>query len=1400
MNKKLFILIALTLICRLLNAQTITISPTVTGTGFLPYNNSSGGISFLIQNTNPFPAVLTQLTYWNSTAVTRDYVLWQAPTSVVMPVTFPLTLASGFSPIAFVNGVNMGAGVQTVIFPALSYTIPANTAYRFYLTSSTVEYTGTAITPLPPTPPTGVSGVSPLVFSNSGVNLMVAEAQFAGQYVGWGGGNFSPRAFLGSVTLNLLSSPCVGQPTAGTASASPNNPCPGTNVTLQLTGTTAASGLAYQWQRSTTGGAPWFTIPGATSNPYLYTPPPSSTTFYRCIVTCTFSGLNDTSNITSPAVVVQPYSVTSPCYCNSLVTNTTTSDIGRFALGTYSNPTVAPTPQTANAAATGGYTNNLSLSPNPTVTQGISYPVSIYQFTSASALSNCWAKVWIDFNQNTNFTDPGEEVFSSSSDLTNGYSPSGNITIPPSALPGSTRMRVKLETGGSATTTTPCNTITTGEVEDYKLTINSAGPHDPTITAVTAPSSNLCPGATELVTATVCNYGSTPVNLAIYPYIVTLKVYGPTGLQTQVLTFNTGTLPPYGAGCLTASGTFNMFTGGNYCVNASVSCPTNPFNNFTTNDSLPSPVCFFNYRPVASPYTMCQYNSIPFGQGLGVGGCSSPINDTVTITFSVGVCNDNVGSTLNGTSPGPPSNASDQYACQFGTAILPALPPGATFPVPATLKVTNLAENPLVPATLNTEMRLNLYKNTPVGANLLSPGGAVGTASPPLAVTNWTYQRNVSPANLSNIFSSIPVGGTLSLGYWESYQDNISMSDIAINSGGTTVATLTIPYQYVPPTFAWYDVPSGGTNLYSLSPFDPLSVPNALVNNSNTPGTFTFYAACLGLTNCRVPVDLTINPTPSACQDSMITCEYLPGANSGIFNLCSIQNSVSCFNAAASVEYYGDQSLLLPIACSNDTSSTNFIYSKVFYPATGCYSSDSVYLQVSSIPVFTPSNIYSGFACAPSSVDVSSLITLFSLTPTDTTFWQDAAHTLPFPNPHAISVADTVYIVAKTSDSAACTATATAYIDVLPATTLIANQAAGNYSNCGTVPCGVINLTDGNTETLYTTTDCRRIATVKDSTDAISLGAVSICEEIDCTQGVYNGQPYLNRHYEITPTNNGKAVVCLYYLDDDFSSYNSAAFPYWQMDPTLNNLCITQIDNGVLGAPGSVATVIQNAAITKTFDPTTTIWTVCFPVDSFSSFYCHTCNPIPSAALPVSLLNFTGQRLNGQSELTWVSSSEQNNSHFIVERSQDAKGYAGISPMIPSKAIGGNSQVKLNYGFTDAKPLIGHNYYRLRQVDLDGHVSYSKTIDLFYSNDALVSLYPNPVSAELNVEIQTSRNSLATMRIIDAAGRVVKTNAFNLLEGKNRSQVNLSDLSDGVYMVRIADDNGLDFSQVVRKQ
>lgn len=1354
-------------------SQTVSFNTQTLGTGFVG-NNGSSGISFVVQNTNTFPAVLTSVSNFFTTGGTGNYTLWYSTTSTSGG---PIVLTTPtWSPVASVTGVTITGGTQTTLFPLLAFSIPAGATYRFYIESSLVTAPTFTYTGL-----TNPTGVSPLIFSNSGVNLMVGEYLIGGQIVGWGGLVNNPRAFTGSISLNLLSSPCVGAPTAGTASALPNNPCPGIPVTLSLAGTTSASGLIFQWQRASSPTGPWTTtgLTTATTNPSFYTPAPGTTTWYRCIVTCTNSGLNDTSNVTG-AVIVQNWSPTSTCWCVPTYANGGTQDhIVNISMGTLNNNTAAagnPSPYFTNyTPLQTGPTPTLS---TPNLTPGIPTNISISYGTDP----NQYGAVWIDFNHDgilasTEYFSPGTNAGASGTHTF-------PITAPYTSSPGITRMRVRAGDDVQMSSNQACGPTnsTWGETEDYLVNILPTGPYDPAVSNPTLPIGNFCPDSNQSFTAQVCNFGTSSINLALHPVYVSFVVNGPTGIVTYVDTLNTGTLAATGIGCLTAQvNPVNMFAGGNYSINIFVSCP-GLTNSTLVNDSLPSAVNIMNYRPTAGPdYPLCQFSSIPFGQGLTVGGCSAPLNDSITINFTIlGPCND---------------GTNDATSCQFATGTLPGLIAGASI-TGGVLTLTNLAT---ISSSYMSEMRFNIYGTSPTGANIFSPGvispGAGATTSP-----NYTYTRPISGLQLSNLYTTVPVGNPVNIGYWESYNDVAGSSDISINAGGNpTVVSLKIYYQYVPPAFAWYDVPSGGTSLYSLSPFNPLLFTNAVVNNSNTPGTFTFYAACLGLPTCRVPVNLKINPTPAACQDTMISCEYAVGANNADFDLCTMNNFVSCFNTAATVEYFGDQALITQLLCPHDTSSTNVVYSKVSYAATGCYSSDTLLLQVSSIPQFALP-ISTGFACAPNSLDISNMISLFSPNPVDTTYFTDAALTIPYAgNPHVINTATTIYVVATTSDSAHCADTCEAIVSVLPATDMIVNQTAGNYSTCGSVGCGNISLTDGNTETLYTTLDCRRVATVKDSVDAIDLGVVSICEDIDCADDPLIAQPYVNRHYEITPTTNGKAIVCLYYLDDDFTEYNNQAFPSWpSMDP-YTNLCINQVDNGDIHTPGHTAISIPNSAITSSYDPTTTVWTICFPVDSFSNFYCATCNPL-NTPLPVNLTTFTGKRVDAVSELKWETSSEENNSHFIVQRSKDAKNFSVVSSKINSKAPGGNSSSKIDYAYTDSNPISGHNYYRLQQVDIDGHESYSSTIDVYFGNETLVTLFPNPVTSDLNIDINIAKATNAFVKIMDAAGRNVKTVEMPLEAGHNVNSIDISELSSGIYLVQISNYKGLNFSQTIRKK
>lgn len=123
-----------------------------------------------------------------------------------------------------------------------------------------------------------------------------------------------------------------------------------------------------------------------------------------------------------------------------------------------------------NSAGNAGYEDFTAITAS--VVGGQSYPISV---SIAGGYATDQVLAWIDWDHNSAF-DAGEIVFSSAI----GVGPhTGNVTVPLTALPGPTRMRIRLHdtyTGPNYQNTpnaTPCDTSTYGQVEDY--TVNMVG-------------------------------------------------------------------------------------------------------------------------------------------------------------------------------------------------------------------------------------------------------------------------------------------------------------------------------------------------------------------------------------------------------------------------------------------------------------------------------------------------------------------------------------------------------------------------------------------------------------------------------------------------------------------------------------------------------------------------------------------------------------------------------------------------------------------------------------------------------------------------------------------------------------------------------------------------------------
>jgi hypothetical protein len=506
--------------------------------------------------------------------------------------------------------------------------------------------------------------------------------------------------------------------------------------------------------------------------------------------------------------------------------------------------------------------------------------------------------------------------------------------------------------------------------------------------------------------------------------------------------------------------------------------------------------------------------------------------------------------------------------------------------------------------------------------------------------------------------------------------------------------------------------------------------------------------------------------------------------------------------SSLSVGFFNDPGFFSPLSSpANDTTGSTVVFAKVTKASTGCSVLDSIPITIHPTPDIQPEPMF-GFTC--NCIDVVSLINPFSTIPpgSDTTYFSDEFCTIPHPNPHLICSADTVYMIVKTNTNPSCADTAAAVLDLSPGSFLIANQTNANTSSCNSIPIVNNFISDGASQLFYNPIDCKKIATVTDPLNGLSLGTTSAEETIDCSVPIYNGQPYINRVYHITPATQDSATVCLYYLQNDILEYNTMAqsMLYPEIDPfTLDSLTISETHNGDFNTVGHTVTVIPSNAISKTFDANNDIWTVCFTVDSFSYFYAHAPNPL-NAALPVTLASFTAMKDHNSSLIQWTTASELHNDYFEVERSRNGKEFYAVSQPILSKGEHGNSSTVLDYSFIDNYPQSGHNYYRLKQVDLDGKIVYSQAVDVYFGDNTPVRVYPNPATDLLQVEIQTTRNMDVQVFVTDATGRQVLNNQTLLYSGSNTLQIPLFSLQSGVYFVHVKNKQGLNVVQEFSKQ
>ena len=254
--------------------------------------------------------------------------------------------------------------------------------------------------------------------------------------------------------------------------------------------------------------------------------------------------------------------------------------------------------------------------------------------------------------------------------------------------------------------------------------------------------------------------------------------------------------------------------------------------------------------------------------------------------------------------------------------------------------------------------------------------------------------------------------------------------------------------------------------------------------------------------------------------------------------------------------------------------------------------------------------------------------------------------------------------------------------------------------------------------------------------------------------------------------------------DIDGNSVTAGMLPTTIMIGT-NTIQINSISN----APVDATTTASTLSLSNiTMAPASTNYTAPVQMTATNNATCvATTATVMSGAttvFPVEWTYFNASEMDENTvQLKWGTASETNNDKFIIERSTDGKVFSDIDEVF---GAGTTTQSK-DYYFIDNKlPRSQMLYYRIKQVDYDGAMNYSKVLFVQMKNQGDVSIGPISFNQKIGrLPIQSTKNGEAEIKIFDARGLLVLGKKISVIQGTQLATFQLTTSTRGIYFLQM---------------
>lgn len=157
-----------------------------------------------------------------------------------------------------------------------------------------------------------------------------------------------------------------------------------------------------------------------------------------------------------------------------------------------------------------------------------------------------------------------------------------------------------------------------------------------------------------------------------------------------------------------------------------------------------------------------------------------------------------------------------------------------------------------------------------------------------------------------------------------------------------------------------------------------------------------------------------------------------------------------------------------------------------------------------------------------------------------------------------------------------------------------------------------------------------------------------------------------------------------------------------------------------------------------------------------------------------------GENLQIGTMLIWSTSFEEDNSMFVIEKSEDGINFSGVGSV---KGAGDSDEVQ-DYNFLDVMANSDKTLYRLKQVDFDGSFSYSEVVTVVreFKNDFMVARMSSVTTTDVfEVTIDALKDGELSYNLANLKGEMMLEDKMLVVNGLNNLSVDLTDQNEGIY-------------------